>query len=276
MPQPVRWSELSWPQIESLLAAQPDEVGMLPVGATEQHGPHLPTGTDTILATAICEAASARTGAPVLPPLPVGCSYGHGTALPGTLSLTPEQLAEAVRQVVEWAAISGLRRVLVVNGHLGNQSALGVGTDHLRLCRTDLRVGVTSWWSAAGALAAEVFTDGDDVHANRAETSLMMAVAPHLVGVRTLAGSDAPDRTRDLVFRYTARELSTNGVTGRPSEADVGLGRRLFEAAVEALVDMVKRGRAEEPPLVPATEPTPERFAAARYVQLWGSRAPVL
>jgi creatinine amidohydrolase len=275
MGHPVRWSELSWPQIESLLAAMPDEVGLLPVGATEQHGPHLPTGTDTILATAICEAASERTGAPVLPPLAVGCSYGHGTVLAGTLSLTPEQLADAVRQVVEWAAISGLRKVLVVNGHLGNQSALGVGTDHLRLCRTDLRVGVTSWWSAAEAVAAEVFADGQDVHANRAETSLMLAVAPHLVSLEMLAGSDDPDRTRDLVFRYTARELSTNGVTGRPSEADAELGYRLFEVAVGAVADMVRRGRAEVPPLVPAAEPTPERAAAATHLQLAGTRAPL-
>jgi creatinine amidohydrolase len=274
MPRPVRWSELTWPQIESLLVAQPDEVGLLPVGATEQHGPHLPTGTDTILATAISEAVSERTGAPVLPALAVGCSYGHGTVLPGTLSLTPEQLADTVRQVVEWAAISGLRKVLLVNGHLGNQSALGVGTDHLRLCRTDLRVGVTSWWSAAEAVAAEVFSDGEDVHANRAETSLMLAVAPHLVSLEMLDGSDDPDRTGGLVFRYTAPELSTNGVTGRPSEANVEFGRRLFEVAVEAVADMVMRGRAEVPPLVPAPETAPERAAAARHVQLTGVRSP--
>ena len=150
-----------------------------------------------------------------------------------------------------------------------------MGTDHLRLSRTDLRVGVTSWWSAAEAVAAEVFTDGEDVHANRAETSLMLAVAPHLVSLEMLAESDDPDRTRDLVFRYTARELSTNGVTGRPSEADADLGRRLFEVAVEAVVDMVQKGRAEVPPLVARAEPTPERAAASRHLQLAGTRAPL-
>jgi creatinine amidohydrolase len=274
MSPPVRWSELSWPQIEALVAAEPDEVGLLPVGATEQHGPHLPTGTDTILASAICDAASERTGAPVLPALAVGCSYGHGTVLAGTLSLAPEQLADAVRQVVEWAAVSGLRKVLLVNGHFGNQAALGVGTDHLRLCRTDLQVGVTSWWSAAEALAAEVFNDGEDVHANRAETSLMLAVAPHLVNLRMLADADDPDRTGNLVFRYTARELSTNGVTGRPSEADAELGRRLFAVAVEAVVDLVRKGRAELPPLVGAAEPTSDRVAAARRLLLAGTRGP--
>ena len=66
--------------------------------------------------------------------------------------------------------------------------------------------------------------EGDDVHAHRAETSLMLAIAPELVHLDRLSSSDDPDRTADLVFRYTAPALSTNGVTGRPSEATVELG----------------------------------------------------
>ena len=73
-------------------------------------------------------------------------------------------------------------------------------------------------------VAAEAVRDGDDVHANRAETSLMLALAPELVHLDRLADADDPDRTADLVFRYTAPALSTNGVTGRPSEATVELG----------------------------------------------------
>lgn len=274
MSQPVRWAELSWPELGEHLRAHPDEVGLLPVGATEQHGPHLPTGTDTILASAICDAVSAETGALVLPAQAVGCSYGHGTVLPGTLSLAPEQLADAVRQVVEWAALSGLRKVLVVNGHLGNQAALGVATDHLRLWRTDLQAGVTSWWSVGEVLAREVFTDGEDVHANRAETSLMLAVAPHLVRPDLLGTADDPDRTPGLVFRYTARELSTNGVTGRPSQADAELGRRLFDAAVTAVAALVVRGRAETSPLPPVPV-APERDAAASYLRRAGTKLPM-
>jgi creatinine amidohydrolase len=245
----VRWEELAWPEIGALVEAHPTEVGLLPVGATEQHGPHLPAGTDTIVARALAEGVSERTGAPVLPAIAVGVSYGHGTLLPGTFSLTPEGLADTVRQVVTWCAHSGLRRVLIVNGHFGNEAALSVATDHLRLGRPDLRVGVTSWWDLTDEIRALVTMDGADIHANCAETSLMLAIAPELVHVERLEGADDVDRTGALVFRYTAPSLSTNGVTGQPSAASGELGEKLFGAVVAALCATVERGRAEEPPL---------------------------
>ena len=248
-----RWSEAAWPALTGLADT---EVGLVPVGATEQHGPHLPTATDTIIATAMCEAASDRCGAPVLPAIPLGASYGHGTGLPGTVSLTPELLAAIVRQYAEWAATSGLRRLLFVNAHFGNSASLGIATDHLRLFRPDLRVGVVEWWTLDPVVAAETVADGDDLHANRAETSVVLAVAPELVDRDAMAGADDPDRTGDLVFRYTAPSLSTNGVTGRPSEATVELGELLVARTADALAERVERGRREEPPLGVAPFPT--------------------
>jgi creatinine amidohydrolase len=251
---PVRWELLTWPEIEALVSDQPRQVALLPVGATEQHGPHLPTGTDTIIATELCHAVSVRTGAPVLPALPIGCSYGHGTLLPGTLSLTPERLADTVRDALGWAADSGFRRVLAVNGHFGNQTSLALAGDHLRHERPDLRFGVLNWWTLTPSISAETLADGQDVHANRAETALMMALAPEHVRMEHLALADDADRTEDLVFRYTAPLLSRNGVTGRPSEATPELGRRLLAEIVRTMCDCVTRGRDEEPPLVGRTE----------------------
>src|SRR4051795_2790762 len=93
-PGPRRWADLAWPDLGAAVAPEDGHaVGLVPVGATEQHGPHLPAGTDTLVAQAICDEASARTGCLVLPALPVGVSYGHGTELPGTLCLTPELMA---------------------------------------------------------------------------------------------------------------------------------------------------------------------------------------
>lgn len=249
--RPLRWEEQSWPELSALSGL----VGLVPVGATEQHGPHLPTGTDTIIATALCDAASARTGAPVLPAIPVAASYGHGTVLPGTLSFSPELLAVVARSYAEWAAASGLRRLIFLNAHFGNDAALGVATDHLRLHRPDLRVAVAHWWALDPVVDAAMTDDGADVHANRAETSMMLAIAPELVHADRLDTSDDDDRTGDLVFRYTAPSLSTNGVTGRPSEAGAELGAQLFERTVAALSALVERARVEEPPLGAAPLP---------------------
>jgi len=188
--------------------------------------------------------------------MPLGCSYGHGGSLPGQLSLTPEQLTTLARQYAEWAACSGLTRLLYVNAHFGNTPSLLIATDHLRLHRPDLRAGVVNWWELDPVVLAEMTADGDDVHANRAETALMLALAPELVHTERLADADDPDRTARLVFRYTAPALSANGVTGRPSEATVELGAKLRELAVAGLVDRIERGRTEEPPFAAAVPPT--------------------
>lgn len=240
------WHDLAWPDLQSVLAHP--EVGLVPVGATEQHGPHLPVGTDTIVATAICERAAGLAGGVVLPAVGVGVSYGHGTVLPGTLSLSPALLAEVLRAYATWAAASGLRRLLFVNAHLGNTATIGTATDWLRLYAPDLRVGTVDWWACDPAVTAEAVADGDDIHANRAETALMLAIAPHLVHTDRVADADDEDRTAGLVFRYTAPSLSRNGVTGRPSEATAELGGWLLTRTVRAVADLVERGRHEEPP----------------------------
>lgn len=240
------WEQLAWPELAELVG----EVGLVPVGATEQHGPHLPTATDTLIATTLCHRVSERTGSIVLPAIPVAASYGHGTTLPGTISLSPLLLAQVVCQYAEWAAAtSRLTRLLLVNAHYGNSAALGVATDHLRLHRPDLQIGAVDWWSVDPVVAQAMTVDGEDIHANRGETSVMMAVAPDLVHLDRLAIADDPDRSADLVFRYTATSLSRNGVTGQPSRATVELGEELVGRAVEVISALVDRGRKEEPPL---------------------------
>ncbi|MCW2598821.1 MAG: Creatininase [Frankiales bacterium] len=251
----LRWQDAAWPDLQEAFAAREHEVGLVPVGATEQHGPHLPTGTDTFIATAVCERAAELVDGLVLPAVPVGVSYGHGTVLPGTLSLSPDLLAEVLKAYALWAAASGLRRLLFVNAHLGNTATIGTATDWLRLYVPELRVGTVDWWACDPAVHAEAVADGDDIHANRAETALMLAVAPDLVHADRIADADDEDRTDGLVFRYTAPSLSTNGVTGRPSEATAALGEQLLAGIARAVADRVDRGRTEEPPLGVAARP---------------------
>ncbi|MGE3619640.1 MAG: creatininase family protein [Acidimicrobiia bacterium] len=247
-PQPWSWGDSTTVELSSI---GPSDVGLLPVGATEQHGPHLPTSTDTVIAERLCRLAAASAPAVVLPPVAIGASYGHGYALPGTLAVSPEVLAGLVRSIVLWAhRTTGLSRFIVLNAHVGNGAALDVATDHLRLDHPEVRTAVRDWARLVPDLEPELSADGADWHANRAETSMMLALAPELVRTDRMAGADDPDRTADLVFRYTATSLSTNGVTGEPSTASVELGRRLVERTVAALADLVRRASTEEPPLI--------------------------
>jgi creatinine amidohydrolase len=172
------------------------------------------------------------------------------------LSLTPDLLVATVHQYVRWASLAGLRRLLFVNAHLGNSASLNVATDSVRLLAPQLRVGVLDWWAADPAVLAEVTADGADIHANRAETAMMMAIAPDLVHSARASDADDPDRTAGLTFRYTAPALSRNGVTGRPSEATTDLGAELRRRVVSAIAGRIERGRAEEPAL--GIAPAPE------------------
>lgn len=225
-------------------------VGLVPVGATEQHGPHLPIDTDTRIAAALCDAVSdAVEHTIVLPPIAVGCSLGHGTTFPGTISLFPEELARLLFRYAEWSAHSGLTKLIFVNAHMGNVGSLSIATDRLRFVRPDLQSGWVDWWHSSDAVQTAVAADGEDIHANRAETSIMLHIAPESVDVEAMRGADDIDRTGGLTFRYTAGALSRNGVTGRPSEATAELGQRIFDAVVDVVAAKARAGQTERPPL---------------------------
>jgi creatinine amidohydrolase len=244
--RPVLFEELAWPAIAALVEAG-ETLALLPVGATEQHGPHLPASTDSEIAEAVCRAASARTGVPVLPTLRVGSSQAHTTAWPGTLSLSPRLLIAAVVELARWVRASGFERLLVLNGHVGNVAPLRVAVDEIRT-EGVLRVGLASWYELTPEIAATVTADADDWHAHAAETSLMLHLRPELV-VRE-AIRDDPDRTGDLVLSYTVAETSREGLTGSPSRATADEGARLFEAVVRALAERLEAARTESPPVL--------------------------
>ncbi|AKK28592.1 creatininase family protein [Mycobacterium sp. EPa45] len=243
-----RWEDLSSVQIAQRLATDPDTVALIPVGATEQHGPHLPVGTDTIMATAVAEAAAADL-ALVLPALAFGASFFHGTTLPGTVAFDGEDTAAAAVRVAEACVDSGVRRIMFVNGHVGNNAPLWLACDRFRRRHPDRRIGAMQWWDLTPDIARRATEDADDWHANAAETSLMLAVRPELVDIDAMHEADDPDRTAGTVFRYPVHQVSTNGVTGYPSRASKVVGLQLWADVVAAARNVVERAHSEDPPL---------------------------
>jgi hypothetical protein len=137
----MRWSDLTWSEIPDVLA-RCGQVAILPVGATEQHGPHLGCGVDFVIAEQLCAAVAAQTGVPMLPTLPYGCSLGHSRRWPGTIALQPVTLIQLVKEIGDWAYHSGIRRLFIVNAHVTNAAPLRCALEMLRAEHDDLMVAV--------------------------------------------------------------------------------------------------------------------------------------
>jgi creatinine amidohydrolase len=247
-PKTTDWSLLTWKQILEIVETGPRAV-ILPVGATEQHGPHLGTGMDAILADVLCAELGRRTNVPVLPTMDYGCSIGHSHRWPGTLALSPTTLIAVVTDVGDWLYSAGFRRLFIVNCHVGNKAALRCALDILRCRHEGFYIALFNDGELGEGIGAAFAKDGDDWHANAAETSLMMALAPECVDKSEVATADDPDRTGNCVFAHPVNATSLNGVTGRPSEATPEAGAALFEKMVTFLSDRIRRGLSEEAPL---------------------------
>ncbi|CCG05597.1 mycofactocin biosynthesis peptidyl-dipeptidase MftE [Blastococcus saxobsidens] len=212
----------TWPE----LPARP--LLVVPLGAVEQHGPHLPLDTDTVIATAAAAAVVELLDDALLAPALAYGASGEHEDFPGTVSLGTEALTgllvEYGRSACRWAG-----RVLIVNGHGGNLDALRAAVPWVRSEGRDVA------WFPCGF-------PGADAHAGRTETSLMLHVEPDAVrGDRAGAGETAP--IEELLPRLRAegvRAVSPNGVLGDPAGASADEGADLLGALTARLATAVR------------------------------------
>lgn len=231
-----------------------DGVALVPIGATEQHGPHLPLTTDTTIAAAFATAASARVAKDVatwmLPPLPFGFSPEH-TGRPGTISLAPETLLALTDDIGRGVVASGIRRLLFVNGHGGNPELLHVACRQLRE-----RHGLAAFAVHAPGLAlppeltAGVTTGDLDAHSGHYETSVLLALQPASVDMDAARadGLDQVTAVAESLLRpfgtvsvpWHVDDLSPSGVIGDPTTADTAWGEQAFAAQTAVLADIIR------------------------------------
>jgi len=243
-------SESAWPDA----AAVETELALLPVGSTEQHGPHAPLSTDALAAEAIAAAgADAHDGEVVVaPPVPVGVAEEH-RQFAGTLWVSEDTFRAYVRETVASLATHGWDRVVVVNGHGGNVAPLREIC--ARITRHDDAYAVPFTWFDAVSLDAESDSDGDGPpvdlddlamgHGGPVETALVRAVAPELVREDRLdeAAAGAADgwgeRVAGTNLAYDSAEFSENGAVGDPRAGTAELGGWLRERAKEKLATLL-------------------------------------
>jgi len=242
------WYQMSWEEIGRLPASGMD-TAMLPVGATEQHGPHMGCGMDAEIAAHLCQQVAIKTGVALLPVLPYGCSVGHSKRWPGTIALQPKTMIDVVRQIGDWVYASNFKRFFIINTHVTNYAPLRCALEMLRAEHDGFMIAVINSASISERVREKHFHDAQDWHANDAETSLMMALNPSMVRDALVATSDDPDRTGNCVFSHPVNRTSINGVTGKPSLASKEKGEQLFTWMVEDLSKTVIRGMQEKSPL---------------------------
>ena len=210
------------------------DTAVLPVGAIEQHGPHLPLSMDWYQGEIVARQVAKRLDAYLLPGMPFGCSQAHH-GFRGTISLAPETLGAVVKDIVTSLLEQGFRRIAVLNFHGGNL-ILKLAVRDLNLSRSQGKVVLVSPGQDGGVKLREIFEGyADEQHAGDLETSVMMHAAPEQVGPSRV--DHVPD-VGPVYFDYLAmKEFCPDGVWGRSSLATAEKGRLAVEAMVSYTVD---------------------------------------
>jgi len=224
--------EMTWTEIEAGL--EKTRTVILPVGATEEHGPHLPIFTDTIQALEVAKEVARRRPVFVAPPVHYGvCRSTRG--FPGTISISPEALRTLVFDLLSAFRDSGFEAVLILTGHAGglHLAALKEAAERAVASR-DLRVSLVSDFDLIDSSGVETPGDG---HAGEIETSRMLVIREDLV--RGLPEKHFPSRPRYLIMR-DVRRLMGNGIMGDPSKASKEKGKRFMEMSVRGVLEALE------------------------------------
>jgi len=241
---PRRLEQLSWPQLQAA-AQRPGSTVVWPFGAFEQHGPHLPLGTDGLFADRLLDAVLAELEGELpiwrLPLQSFGFSPEHG-AFPGTLSLPAESLLQLVESVGRQLAAAGFQRLVLFNGHGGQIALLQVAARQLRALEPRLAVLPCFLWSGPPGLM-ELLPEPErsqGLHAGLAETSLMLQLAPEQVGPQRPVDGLVPQAPPPgwslegaVPCAWLTHDLSACGVVGDARGANPELGAQLQRRLVQ-------------------------------------------
>ena len=245
----IEWSRLKAREITAL--GKRDAIAFVPIGATEQHGPHLPVMTDSRLATEVSHRAAriVQKQEPVVVTPSIWCGMSeHHMSLGGTITLDFATMNAVVRCVVKSLIRHGFRRIFILNGHGGNTMALEPIVAELTI-EHKIPLAYSTYWNVAATVFATILEKQKNVlHACEAETSMTLAVVPELIERDELSQMHGPYVTGMSAIQganpgaYRWRQIGTrsgNGVIGDAGSATPEKGERLLDAAAQALADTV-------------------------------------
>ncbi len=240
------WEKLTWQEIEEKLKVV--DTAILPCGAIEQHGPHLPVDIDYFDATYLAKKVAEACSNPkpfVLPPIPYGVSYHHED-FKGTLSVTNDTLARFVHDIGMTLAKNGIKKIIILNGHGDNAPTLSYAA---QMINRDAEIFVCVETGETSDIDLyDLIETPNDIHAGEIETSTALAIRPEMVKMdkavnETLQfGSNYLNYTSDrgVAWYVRTKRISESGIMGDPTKATEEKGKRMWEIMIAHLVKFVE------------------------------------
>jgi creatinine amidohydrolase len=245
------WTEMGWPDFAGDTSRW---IAVLPLAATEQHGPHLPVGVDTVIAKAYVDRVAADVPAdlPVtfLPVQRIGQSDEH-LGFPGTLSLSAATVLRAWTEIGECVNRAGIKKLVMVTSHGGNVEAMALVARDLRV-RLGMLAVTVAWHRFGypdGLFSADERRHG--IHGGDIETSLVLAAAPDVVGLDKIASGEPAtvamarefshlSAHRPAGFGWMSQDIDPSGAIGNPRLASAEKGRAAIEFGARAFIELLR------------------------------------
>ncbi|MCP8316209.1 MAG: creatininase family protein [archaeon] len=238
--------DLTWQEVDEL-KRRTDKV-LIPIGSLEQHGPHLPLSTDTIIAFEVAKRVAEKLDVALAPPISLGFSIEH-MDFSGTVSLDPLTLTSILKNVCSSLAKHGFKKIFIINGHGGNRATI---ESAIQLIKNELNISLYSFTLLS--IVQKIFNKirespkGELGHADEVETSLMLAICPEKVRMNKCIDESPKLQAhltfeaskKEVTFAWRTKEISESGVIGAPSKASTEKGRLMLNYLIDKITTIVK------------------------------------
>lgn len=230
-------SDMTWKEVKELLTTT--DLVIIPTGSTEQHGPHLPLSTDSLIAQEVSIRVSKVVKAPIFPILDIGHSIEH-LSFPGSVSYTPETMLAVIRDISTSLTAHGFKHLVFINGHGGNKAVLELSIqwirNNLKLWAYLFNIGEIA--QERGMTKSKILAHDNQsivLHADKIETSMVLSIAPDKVKqtrIESKSGkkkSTIPESSFIGSLGWNAIDLSESGIIGDPKGATSVEGSALLD-----------------------------------------------
>jgi creatinine amidohydrolase len=217
-------------------------IAILVFGACENHGDHMPFGSDFIFPTEVAKRVATKVrNVIVLPAIPYGVSLHHDK-FQMTMSINAETLVTIISDLLTSLIQNKIRRVLIINGHDGNIAPIEIASRSIKNKHPEVTIAcLESWWILVGQLKKDLFEVWNGLgHGGEAETSAVLAVRPDLVNIEYAPKEVIPKLPENIRIFWKFDELTSTGATGSPQKANVRKGYEILQMIEDVLLSFIK------------------------------------